>query len=112
MKNEIRFKKLGNILILNDEWYELKEVDQKSSSEDLVFKKINKKKMQKLMQTVSEQLAPKIKSKDIIQNALAEMTLRQLKKIELELKKRKPKIKKRHGCLELVVGSEIVSIRN
>jgi len=114
-KKELKIKKMGNLLIVNDELYEPVYITHQRDDEILKFRRISKKRFTYLRKQIMEKLKNKIKSEDILENALADMTMKGLEKINKELNKPKPKVRREHGCFDLVIGegknAETIPIR-
>jgi len=110
-KKTIEVKKIGNMLLINGEMYEPIYQGGNPKEEFIKFRKIDRRKFDKLREAISNKLKDKLKSKDVIENALADMDLKSLERIEKHLKAKKPKVKKRLGCYEMVVGKDIIPIR-
>lgn len=114
-RKELKIKKMGNLLVVNDELYEPVYISHQRDDELLKFRKISKKRFVFLKNQISEKLKGRIRSEDIIENALADMTMKGLEKINRELNKPKPKVRKEHGCFDLVIGqgksAETIPIR-
>lgn len=104
-------KRLGNVLILNGEYYE--PVSKHEASGQMVFKKINKNEYDKVMKSVVDRLANYLNKKQILRDALSELPLAKLESFEALLKEKKinPKIRQKSGCIELMVGDDIIQIR-
>jgi hypothetical protein len=103
-KRSVIIKKMGNLLIIGDDLYEPVYVTHQRDDELLRFKKISKKRFLSLKRKITERLKGKIKSEDILENALNDMNMKGLERIDKELNKPKPKVRREHGCFDLVVG--------
>jgi hypothetical protein len=103
-KKEIVIKKMGNLLIVNSELYEPVYVAHERNDEIIKFRKISRRRFEFLKKQITAKLTGKLKSKDILENALNDMQMKGLERINKELNKPKPKIRREHGCFDLVVG--------
>lgn len=114
-KKELKIKKMGNLLIVNDELYEPVYISHQRDDELLKFRKVSKKKFNYLKKQIIEKLQGKLKPESILENALNDMTMKGLENINKELKKSKPKVRREHGCFDLVIGqgksAETIPIR-
>jgi len=114
-KKELTIKKMGNLLVVNGELYEPVYITHQRDNEILKFRRISKRRFEYLRKQIIEKLKSKVKSEDILENALADMTMKGLEKINSELSKPKPKVRKEHGCFDLVIGqgkdAETIPIR-
>lgn len=104
MKKELAVKKIGNLLLIDDELYEPVYISHQRDDELLKFRRVDRKKFESLKKRIVERLKGRLKSGDILENALNDVTMRGLERIDRELDKKKPKIRKEHGCFDLVVG--------
>lgn len=104
MKKLLKVAKMGNLLIIDGEYYEPIYAKDRAKDELLHFRHVDKKKFEALKEEIAEKLKHKITTKDVIENALADMGLRSLERITAELKKSKPRVKKQYGCFDIVVG--------
>lgn len=104
MKKELKVKQMGNLLIINDELYEPVFKEHQRDVELIRFRRISKKRFEFLKRKITDRLASRVKPRDIIDSALCDMNMRGLERIYLELNKKKPKVRKEHGCFDLVVG--------
>lgn len=112
MNKRIVVRKIGSILEIDGEWYQPVYAKQDALSETMRFEKIDKQKMQSLLDSLTNKLKKDLSSKDILRNALADMSLRGLERIDKALKsKTPPKVKRKYGCLDLVVGKTSIPIR-
>lgn len=103
-------KKVGNILEIDGEYYEpLTE----PSKDKIVFKKIDKKEHDKMVKDVVDRLANYLNKKQILRDAICELPMSEIEKVQALLKSKgvKPKIRQRFGCIELHVGESIIQIR-
>jgi hypothetical protein len=104
LKKELVIKKMGNLLIVNSELYEPVYVAHERNDEIIKFRKISRRRFEFLKKQITAKLTGKLKSKDILENALNDMQMKGLERINKELNKPKPKIRREHGCFDLVVG--------
>jgi hypothetical protein len=113
MKKEkgISIVKMGNLMIVDGKAYEPFKCDHKSDCEILRFHPVNEERFKFLIKSATAKLRAYVNSDDIIMSALADMSMKELEKINLELKKKKPKARKEHGCLDLVVGKTVIPVR-
>ena len=103
-KKELTVKKMGNLLIIDDELYEPVVIAHERDDEVLKFRKVSRRRFEFLKRRITAKLAGRLKSKDILENALNDMQMKGLERINKELNKPKPKIRREHGCFDLVVG--------
>jgi len=103
--------KMGNLIIVDGKAYEPSRIDHKTDFEILRFRPVDEEKFKALVKSATVKLRGYINSDDIIMSALGEMSMRDLERINAELSKKKPRAKKSHGCLDLVVGKTIIPIR-
>lgn len=109
MVEAVEVKKIGNVLVIDGEYYQLTTREGKDGA--LIFEKIDKKKFDNLIDMLTNRLAPAIKKKDILRDALGELPMKSLEKIAILITKKKVKPRQHHGCIELAVGNETVFIR-
>jgi hypothetical protein len=106
---------MGNLLVVNDELYEPVFVRHQRDNELLKFRKVSKKRFAYLKKQITEKLQGKLNPESILENALNDMTMKGLENINKELNKPKPKVRKEHGCFDLVIGqggnAETIPIR-
>lgn len=104
-------KKIGNILVIDGKYYQF--TNKYGKKGEMVFKPIDKEKFEKITDSITKKLEPSLEKKDIIKDALGELPLENLEKLHdvLFKKKKKPKVRQRYGCVELVVGREVIPIR-
>jgi len=99
-------KKMGNFLVIDGDLYEPDCSEDKSDHEFLKFNKVSMKRFNKLKNEIAEKLKDKLKSKDVIENALMDMSLQAMERLIKSLNSvKKPRIRKRYGCLNLEVGT-------
>jgi hypothetical protein len=103
-KKEIVVKKMGNLLIVDGELYEPVYVAHERNDEIIRFKRISKRRFEFLKKRITAKLQGRLKSKDILENALNDMQMKGLERINKELCKPKPKVRREHGCFDLVIG--------
>lgn len=114
MKKEITVKKIGNRLIINERLYEPIWKDEKKDSEILNFRLVKDKgKLLDKINKLAKRLSSVLDSEEVLKNALGEIETESIDKLykSLILKGKKPKVRHRHGCLEMVVGKETLQIR-
>lgn len=114
-KKELKIRKMGNLLFVNDELYEPVFITHKKSDEIIRFRKISKRRFEYLRKQITEKLKSRVKSDDILANALTDMNMKSLERVNKELNKPNPKIRREHGCFDLVIGkgknAEAIPIR-
>jgi hypothetical protein len=103
-KKELEIKKMGNILIADGELYEPIYVAHERNDEIIRFRRISKRRFEFLKKQITAKLQGRLKSKDILENALNDMQMKGLERINKELCKPKPKVRREHGCFDLVIG--------
>jgi hypothetical protein len=104
-KKTLDVRQMGNMLMIDGEVYEPIFKAHYANYEELRFRHIDKRRFKTLQQSIAKKLRSRVKAKDILESALADMSLRALERINKELSKKRPKIQKVHGCFELEVGS-------
>lgn len=114
-KKELIIKKMGNLLIINDELYEPVYINHQRADELIKFRRVSKKRFNYLKKQIIEKLQGRLKPESILENALNDMQMKGLEKINKELNKPKPKVRREHGCFDLVIGqgkdAETIPIR-
>ena len=108
----IKIKKIGNFLELDGKWYFPKQHDPIDSGKSIIFKEVDKKAVKENIDFLVKTLKPHLDKGMILEDALGELKPRQLEKISNSIKVgKKPKVKKRYGCVELEVNGIAVPIR-
>lgn len=104
-------KQIGNILEVDGVWYE--PIDKRGRDGELIFRKVDKVKYDKLIKSVVNRLVNYLNKKQILTDAIRDLSRVELEDIDtlLKSKKVKPKIKQKQGCIELSVGSKTIQIR-
>jgi hypothetical protein len=105
-------KKLGNFLEIDGKWYFPKMHSKLNKGESLIFKEVDKQSLTGNINFLIKTLMPHLDKKMILRDALREMKPFELEKIADSIRTgRKPKIRKRYGCVELVVNGTPIMIR-
>lgn len=104
-KKTLDVRQMGNLLMIDGEVYEPVFKAHYANYEEIKFRRIDKKRFKTLQTNIAKKLKNRIKAKDVLESALADMSLRALERIDKELSRKRPKIQKVHGCFELEVGS-------
>lgn len=108
----LKLKKLGNYLEIDGNLYQFNGVQSMKDKEVMILKPIkNHKKLLKKIEEISKVLGDKLDNAELMRTALLDMPVDSFEKVYKAIKKKK-KIKQRHGCFEMIVGNEIIPIRN
>lgn len=107
----VTLKKIGNLIMVDGRMYEPSRIDHKTGYEMIHFQPVPEKRYRMLLRSATRKLKSYINSDDILMSALSEMSMKQLEKINSEIKKKKPKVRQTQGCLDLMVGRTCVPIR-
>lgn len=102
-------KKIGNVLEIGGKYYQFTNKYGKHGA--MIFKEIDKEKYDVLVDKIIEKLEPFVERKIILKDALAELPPKSLQKISDALEKKKPKVRQRHGCVDIVVAGEVIQLR-
>ena len=110
MMTQIDVKKEGNWLVINGEHYNIREDD----AGNIIFKKVPKNEFDEithLVKEIGDKLESSVSPRMILDDALADISIYELKKIHKSLFKQKKKPEVKHGCLQIKVGKSIVQLR-
>lgn len=102
-------KKIGNVLEIGGKYYQFTNKYGKHGA--MIFKEIDKTKYNALVDKIIKKLEPLVERKVILKDALAELPPKALQKIANALEKKKPRARQRYGCVELIVGGEVIQLR-
>jgi len=110
MEKEFEIDKRKRIIKIGNKYYRLEE-DLKTGQIKTI--PIKPKRLEKMVNEIADYLISKIDKKEILVDAIYELSLEEIEGIYKRLfkAKRKPKIKKKNGCIELQVGSFWIPIR-
>lgn len=107
MPERITFEN-GGLIDINGELYEVGGRHTKDGAR--VCKKVDKKEIEQLIEKLSKKLVKFVDKEEIIRQALKEVPMKTLKRIDKNLREKKP-AKKRPGCIMLKIGNDAVFIR-
>jgi len=97
------------LIEIDGTWYRT----EKDEHDMLILTKVDKKKYDKIIGEVCDEIMSKIDKETILKDALYDLDFETLKGIHTRLlkTKRKPSIKVRDGCLEMKIGKFMLPLR-
>jgi uncharacterized protein YeaC (DUF1315 family) len=108
----IKMRKIGNYLELNGVWYFPKQHSSIDSGKSIIFKEVDKNTVKGNIGFLVKTLKPYLDKGMILEDALSELKPFQLDKLSQAINLgKKPKVKKRYGCVQLEINGTTIDIR-